>query len=108
MKESGLSRKACAEQTSSYRQPFTIRAQQTGIMLIAALCLSACAMRIPSTPRNSVLWSAGVAHLICIEQGHPIYDGDVQRIVIFNRIVRIDVETGRWIKPRGECKVTRS
>ena len=102
MKESGLN------QTGSHRQPFTIWARRAGSVLIVALGLSACAMRLPATPRNSVLWSAGVVHLSCIEQSRPLYDGDVQRIVIFNRIVRIEVETGRWVRLRGQCTVTRS
>jgi hypothetical protein len=75
--------------------------------LVLAMCMTACSLRLPITPHNPILWSAGVAHLYCDGRGGNRYDGDVQRIVVLNHIVRIDMETWQVVKLQGSCKVTR-
>jgi hypothetical protein len=75
--------------------------------LVLAMCMTACSLRLPITPHNPILWSAGVAHLYCDGRGGNRYDGDVQRIVVLNHIVRIDTETWQVVKLQGSCKVTR-
>ena len=77
------------------------------LSLILALCMSACSLNLPFTPHNRLLWSAGVVYLYCNDRGTTTYDGEVQRIVVLNKIIRIDTGTFRVLQLRGRCEVQR-
>jgi len=76
------------------------------LVVLLALTLSACNLNISRTKPNSFLWSGGVVYYRCTENGNTTFMGEVQRVVVLGKAVRVDPDTFKVVEPKGRCETS--
>ena len=73
---------------------------------LLALTLSACNLNISRTKPNSFLWSGGVVYYRCTDNGTTTFMGEVQRVVVLGKAVRVDPDTFKVVELKGRCETS--
>lgn len=81
-------------------------ASNFGVAVLLALSLSACSLNIGRTKPNWLVWSGGVVYYRCTEQNQTTYMGEVQRLVVLGKAIKIEAESLKVVDPKGRCETS--